>query len=78
MIPKHSAHFSVQKIKRESSKDREFKLVSANFKDKDFQITSNVNKTKVPCETAIKFTKMSTDISDCHIAKCTKDFYMKT
>ena len=78
-ISKCSTQPSVQKIKIEFSRDKEFELPYANDKGIN-QITKslNMNKAKGPDEISAKFVKISADIIDCHIANIiNKDFFLK-
>ena len=60
---------TVQKIKRKFSSDKEFKLPYANAKDINQIIKSlDVYKAKGSDWISAKFDKMSTDITDFHIA----------
>ena len=63
IISKYSAHSSVQKIKRESSLDKEFELAHASAKDMNQIIRSlNINK----ANKFVKFVKILADIIDSH------------
>ena len=63
IISKYSSHPTVQKTKREFSRDKEFELPYENAKDINQIIKSlNINKAKGPDGIFAKFFKISSDI----------------